>query len=93
MAQVHRLAKEIWLVLCFYPFLIHFSLSRTHWRSGDLFYLNAAGQPMVILNSRKVCVDLLERRAAIYSDRPSSVVVCDLMCNGLLFAIARCDEG
>jgi hypothetical protein len=92
MAQVHRLAKEIWLVHCFYPFLTHFSLSRTHWRPGDLFYLNAAGQPMVILNSRKVCVDLLERRAAIYSDRPPNVVLCDLMCNGLLFGLARYDD-
>jgi hypothetical protein len=57
-----------------------------------LFYLNAAGQPIVILNSRKVCVDLLERRAATYSDRPPNVVVCDLMCSGLLFAFARYDD-
>ena len=64
-----------------------------HWRPGDLFYLNAAGQPIVILNSRKVCVDLLERRAAIYSDRPPNVVVSDLMCNGLLMPFARYGDG
>ncbi|KAF8505426.1 cytochrome P450 [Russula emetica] len=66
----------------------------TDWRKkyGDLFYLNAAGQPIVILNSRKVCVDLLERRATIYSDRPPNVVACDLMCNGLLFAFASYED-
>ncbi|KAF8505395.1 cytochrome P450 [Russula emetica] len=69
-------------------------LKFTEWRKkyGDIFYLNAAGQPIVILNSRKVCVDLLERRAAIYSDRPANVLVCDLMCNGLLFAFARYED-
>ncbi|KAI0302992.1 cytochrome P450 [Russula brevipes] len=52
---------------------------------GDLIYLNVAGQPMVILNSQRVAVDLLDRRASIYSDRPHSIVLCDIMTNGLLF--------
>jgi hypothetical protein len=56
---------------------------------GDIFSLNAAGQPIVILNSRKVCVDLLERRAGIYSDRPTNIVACELMCNGLFFGFTR----
>ena len=37
---------------------------------GDLVYITLAGQGMLILNSYKVSTDLLERRAAIYSDRP-----------------------
>ena len=58
-------------------------------RPGDIIYLNAAGQPIVILNSRKVAVDLLERRAVIYSDRPSNIVACELMCNGFFFVFGR----
>jgi len=58
-------------------------------RQGDIFYLNAAGQPIIILNSRKVAVDLLERRAGIYSDRPTNIVACELMCNGLFFVTTR----
>jgi hypothetical protein len=56
---------------------------------GDLIYLNAAGQPVVIINSPKVGVALLDRRAAIYSDRPPSIVASDIMSGGLLFAFSR----
>ena len=59
---------------------------------GDLIYLNAAGQPVVIINSQKVAVELLDRRGAIYSDRPSDVVVCDIMTGGYLFGFARAGE-
>ncbi|KAJ7672849.1 putative monooxygenase [Mycena rosella] len=37
---------------------------------GDLVYLDALGQPLIILNSAKAAKDLLEQRSAIYSDRP-----------------------
>jgi hypothetical protein len=60
-------------------------------RPGDLTYLNAAGQPVVIINSRKVAVELLERRSGIYSDRPHNVVV-DIMSHGLFFALAQNDD-
>ncbi|KAH9960359.1 cytochrome P450 [Lactifluus volemus] len=56
---------------------------------GDLIYLNAAGQPMVILNSHKVATDLLDRRAAKYSDRPPLIVASEIMCGGLLFPFSR----
>ena len=56
---------------------------------GDLIYLNAVGQPIVIINSPKVAVALLDRRTAIYSDRPRNIVVSDIMCGGLLFAFSR----
>ena len=59
------------------------------YRSGDLIYLNAAGQPVVIINSQKVAVELLDRRAAIYSDRPRNVVACDIMTGGLFFGFSR----
>ncbi|KAJ7499369.1 cytochrome P450 [Mycena latifolia] len=37
---------------------------------GNLVYLDALGQPLIILNSSKSAKDLLEQRSAIYSDRP-----------------------
>jgi hypothetical protein len=56
---------------------------------GDLIYLNAAGQPVVVVNSSKVGVALLDRRAAIYSDRPRNIVVSDIMAGGLSFGFSR----
>ncbi|KAF5372138.1 hypothetical protein D9758_005075 [Tetrapyrgos nigripes] len=41
---------------------------------GPLVYLNMAGQPMIILNSKKTVEDLLDRRAAKYSARPQFIV-------------------
>ncbi|KAH9979952.1 cytochrome P450 [Lactifluus volemus] len=66
-------------------------LKYSEWQKkyGDLIYLNAAGQPMIILNSPKVAADLLDRRAAIYSDRPPLIVASEIMCGGLLFPFCR----
>lgn len=33
-------------------------------------YLEILGSPLVVLNSYKIVVDLLEKRSDIYSDRP-----------------------
>jgi cytochrome P450 len=38
-------------------------------------YLNIFGRPLVIINSHKVAVDLLEKRSRIYSGRPVSKMV------------------
>jgi hypothetical protein len=67
----------------------HFSLLA---RLGDLVYINAAGQPMVILNSQKVAADLLDRRAGIYSDRPRNIVASDIMTGGLLVVFTRYND-
>ena len=69
----------------FSPFLIFIGL-------GDVIYLNAAGQPMVILNSQKVAADLLDRRAGIYSDRPRNIVASDIMTGGLLVVFTRYND-
>jgi len=50
---------------------------------GDVFYLSAAGQPIVVLNTQKVAADLLDRRAGIYSDRPRNIVSAQILCGGL----------
>jgi hypothetical protein len=37
---------------------------------GNIVYLEAFGQPLILLNSPKSAMDLLEQRSAIYSDQP-----------------------
>ena len=41
---------------------------------GDIVYLNALGQGIIILDSHRRAVDLLDKRAVNYSDRPRGVV-------------------
>ena len=88
MFHVLRVAKEIRSV----PFLSSFIPYLRWFAPGDLVYLNAAGQPIVIINSPRVGVALLDRRAAIYSDRPRSIVGSDIMCGGLAFAFSHYDD-
>ncbi|KAI0938473.1 hypothetical protein AcV5_000150 [Taiwanofungus camphoratus] len=40
-------------------------------RWGDIVSVTLLGQPMVILNSPKLAVEMLERKSSIYSDRPT----------------------
>jgi len=61
-------------------------------RFGDIMYLNAAGQPTVVLNSLKASFDLLERRANNYSDRPRFIMAQEILGNGLLFTLMRYGE-
>ncbi|KAI9443652.1 cytochrome P450 [Lactarius indigo] len=69
-------------------------LKFTEWRKqyGDLIYLNAFGQPMVVLNSQKVAADLLNRRAGIYADRPRNIVASDIMTGGLLIGFVQYND-
>ncbi|KAH9049790.1 cytochrome P450 [Lactarius deliciosus] len=57
----------------------------TRWKQefGDVFYLSAAGQPIVVLNTQKAAADLLDRRSGIYSDRPRNIVAAQILCGGL----------
>ena len=56
---------------------------------GDIIYVSAAGQSMVVLNSRKSAIELLDQRARIYSDRPRKIVANDILCDGLLLPLLR----
>ncbi|KAI9508272.1 cytochrome P450 [Russula earlei] len=51
-----------------------------------MMYLNALGQPVIVLNSLKAAFELLDRRANIYSDRPRFIVSNDILCGGLFLA-------
>ena len=46
-------------------------------------YLNALGQPILVINSLKAAFELLDRRASIYSGRPRFNVAQDILCGGL----------
>ncbi|KAI0833218.1 CyP450 monooxygenase [Trametes gibbosa] len=42
---------------------------------GDLVYLNVVGQPILVVGSLEIAVDLLEKRSSIYSGRATSPIV------------------
>ncbi|KAF5336245.1 hypothetical protein D9758_014353 [Tetrapyrgos nigripes] len=41
---------------------------------GPIIYVNVAGQPIVVLGSRKVAIEILEHRASKSADRPRLIV-------------------
>ena len=63
-----------------------FKLKKTDTIGGEMTYVSVLGQGILVLNSRRVAVDLLEKRSGIYSDRPHSIVLCDYMTEGLSLA-------
>ncbi|PCH38732.1 cytochrome P450 [Wolfiporia cocos MD-104 SS10] len=48
-------------------------------RYGDVVYAEVFGKPLLILNSVKAALDLLEKRSAVYSSRPQATVLTDWM--------------
>ncbi|KAG8992293.1 hypothetical protein FRB95_005541 [Tulasnella sp. JGI-2019a] len=65
----------------------------TEWahKYGPITYINVAGDPVVIVNTQEAAMDLLEKRSAIYSDRPRFVMACEL--SGLDQSVALMDSG
>ena len=59
---------------------------------GPIVYINLAGKDTVILNSQKAAVDLLDRRATIYSDRPRNIVASEILTRGHLFVFKHYDD-
>jgi len=57
--------------------------------TGEVMYLNAAGQPTIVLNSLKSSFELLERRAINYSDRPRYIMAQEILGPDLIFATMR----
>jgi len=49
-------------------------------------YLNALGQPVLVLNSLKAVSELLDRRATIYSDRPRFIMAQEILSGNLIFS-------
>ena len=56
-------------------------------RSGDVMYISALGQGMLMINSQRAGVELLEKRANIYSDRPRFISAGDYATNNMSFSL------
>ncbi len=56
-------------------------------------YLNALGQPIIVINSLKAAFELLDRRANIYSDRPRLIVANEILSGGLFTALMPYGDG
>jgi cytochrome P450 len=54
-----------------YAFLLASSAQSSCVKLGDLMHADIMGQHMIVVNSYETAVDLLQRKAAIYSGRPS----------------------
>ncbi|KAH9033933.1 cytochrome P450 [Lactarius hengduanensis] len=52
---------------------------------GELMYLSVFGQGILVINSQRVAVDLLEKRSNIYSDRPRYISLGEFLTENLTF--------
>ncbi|KAF8503337.1 cytochrome P450 [Russula emetica] len=71
-----------------------FQLQNKGWMFGieckrkfeHMMFLNALGQPILVINGLKTAFELLDRRASIYSDRPRFIVAHGILSGGLFTA-------
>ncbi|KAE9389986.1 cytochrome P450 [Gymnopus androsaceus JB14] len=59
---------------------------------SDIIHLSALGNSIIVLNSARAVNDLLEKRSSIYSSRPSSVMLGELMGWGSTFIFRPNDD-
>ena len=55
-------------------------------------YISALGQGVLVINSQRVAIDLLEKRSNIYSDRPHFIYVGDFATKNLALVMAPYGE-
>ena len=48
-------------------------------------YISAFGQGILVVNSQRVAIDLLEKRSNIYSDRPRYISLSEFLTEHLTF--------
>ncbi|KAH9066041.1 cytochrome P450 [Lactarius deliciosus] len=53
---------------------------------GEMMYISALGKGMLVINSQRVAVDLLEKRSTIYSGRPHYISMGDYLTGNLTFS-------
>ena len=59
---------------------------------GEIMYLSALGEGILVLNSQRVAIDLLEKRSNIYSGRPRYITANDYLSEGLTVVLSPyCD--
>lgn len=56
--------------------------------AGDIIYFHGLGNKVLVLNSMRVILDLLEKKANIYSDRPVFTMIGELMGAGQVIIIS-----
>ncbi|KAI0029065.1 cytochrome P450 [Vararia minispora EC-137] len=54
------------------------ALTRYGKKYGDLVHLNVLGQHIIVINSYRAAVEMLDRKGSIYSDRPTFVMGSEL---------------
>ncbi|KAI0301719.1 cytochrome P450 [Multifurca ochricompacta] len=59
---------------------------------GELMYISALGKSILVLNSQRVTIDLLEKRSNLYSDRPRYIAAGDYMTENLSFTFSPYDD-
>ncbi|KIY53510.1 cytochrome P450 [Fistulina hepatica ATCC 64428] len=52
--------------------------------NSNILYFNILGQDVIVLNSRQAAIDLLDKRGAIYCDRPNFVLFEEMGFSGTL---------
>ncbi|KAJ7036840.1 cytochrome P450 [Mycena alexandri] len=64
------------------------------WRKtyGDIIFLNILRNPILVINSVEIARDLLEKKSAIYSSRPTRVMQKDVMGFNFLFTGMKYDS-
>ncbi|KIJ28116.1 hypothetical protein M422DRAFT_270609 [Sphaerobolus stellatus SS14] len=66
-------------------------LTFTKWKKkyGDIIHVDILGRPLVIINSAKVARELMDKRSAVYSDRPHFIMAGDLVGYSETFPLAK----
>ncbi|KAI0294297.1 cytochrome P450 [Multifurca ochricompacta] len=59
---------------------------------GELMYTSTLGQGILVINSQRVAIDLLEKRSNIYSDRQRFISAGDYMTENLSFTLTPYDD-
>ena len=59
---------------------------------GEMMYISALGQGVLVINSQRVAIDLLEKRSNIYSDRPRFISAGEFVTKNLALAVMRSGE-
>jgi len=52
---------------------------------GPIYALNLGGKTAVVLNSYKVASEILDKRSAIYSNRPRMIMTGEILCGNIAF--------
>jgi hypothetical protein len=75
MERLYAVKQRIWCV-----FLLIWPLKQSNHLSllGELVYLNVLGKPIVVINSYRMALEMLERKSSIYSDRPTLTMGSEL---------------